>query len=454
MEDTSEKRPRVQREKPANTVNEPDNDGSGRRNGREGGQNARNKAKNRNNANGGGGGGGRRAERERERDVEKEPAVVIEVQRPATSARVKRRHWGLILSFLLLVVGPAAGAGYYLYTHAVDQYSSSIGFAVRTEEIGAAVEILGGISELSGSSSSDTDILYAFIQSQKLVETLDEKYDLRGTYSAPSEDPVFAFDPEGSIEDLIDYWRRMVTVYYDSGTGLIEVEVLAFQPEYAQLMAQAIYDESTELINSLSAIARSDATRYATEELERAVERLKDSRETITAYRTRNQIVDPAADIQSQMGLLGTLQVQLAEALIELDLLRENTRENDPRVRQATRRIEVIEERIEAERQKFGLSGAATSTSANYASIVAEFERLTVDREFAEQAYTAALTNYDAALSEAQRQSRYLAAYVEPTLAESAQYPRRMLLTALVTGFLFLGWSILMLVYYSIRDRR
>jgi capsular polysaccharide transport system permease protein len=153
------------------------------------------------------------------------------------------------------------------------------------------------------------------------------------------------------------------------------------------------------------------------------------------------------------MGLLNTLNQQLAEALITLDLLRETTRADDPRIAQAERRIEVIEARIAEERRKFGV-GDASSDTGDYASVMAEFERLSVDREFAERAYIAALSAFDGARAEAQRQSRYLAAYVRPTLAETAEYPGRILLTGLVGLFLLLAWAILALVYYSLRDRR
>lgn len=90
----------------------------------------------------------------------------------------------------------------------------------------------------------------------------------------------------------------------------------------------------------------------------------------------------------------------------------------------------------------------------SYVTLVGEFERLAVDQEFAERAYLSALAGYDIALAEAQRQSRYLAAYVTPTVAERAEYPQRWIIFLIVSTFLLIGWSILMLVFYSVRDRR
>ncbi|MCE6966917.1 sugar transporter, partial [Cereibacter sphaeroides] len=91
---------------------------------------------------------------------------------------------------------------------------------------------------------------------------------------------------DDEIEDLVDYWKRMVRISYDSTTGLIELRVHAFAPKDAQIIAQMILDESTRMINELSAIARADATRYAREELDKAVERLREQRVAVTEFRS------------------------------------------------------------------------------------------------------------------------------------------------------------------------
>ena len=243
---------------------------------------------------------------------------------PARPARVRRRHWGVLLTFMIFVATPIGTSAWYLWTRAADQFASTVGFSVRKEDVSSAIEILGGITDLSGSSSSDTDILYEFIQSQRLVADIDAELDLRHMWSLPvATDPVFAYHAPGTIEDLVTQWGRMVRIYYDSGTGLMEVRALAFRPEDATAITTAIYDRSTKMINQLSDIAREDAVRYAREELDRSVDRLKTARAALTAFRNRTQIVDPAVDIQTQAGLLGTLQGQMAEALIELDLLKD-----------------------------------------------------------------------------------------------------------------------------------
>lgn len=374
---------------------------------------------------------------------------LIEVAPAARPAKMQLRHWMILLSFLLVVVTPVAGAAVYLYTRAADQYASKVGFTVRREESSSAMEILGGLTSLSSASSSDTDILYEFIQGQKLIRLIDADLDLRTLYSRPENDPYFSLPNDASIEDLVEYWADMARIYYAPGTGLIEVEIRAFRPEDAKAIAEALFRHSSTMINELSSIARSDTTRYAKEELDVAVERLKIARQALTRFRNEKRIVDPSADLQGQTGLINSLQAQLAEGLIDLDMLASSTRDSDPRVEQAKRRIEVIERRIEEERRKLGASSGEA-----FADVVGEFEVLKVDMEFAERTYFSALSTYDGALSEAGRQSRYLATYLEPTLAEKPQYPKRMLDLTVLALILFGIWTILILIYYSLKDRR
>ena len=252
----------------------------------------------------------------------------------------------LLLSFLLCVCAPLLLTVGYLWSQAVDQYASNLGFTVRREEAPSAVDILGGLSKLSNASSSDSDILYEYIQSQELVQKIDARLDLRKIYSAHYDtDPVFSLRPDSSIEELVAYWQKMVLIAYAPGTGLIEVRVKAFTSEEAHQVAEMIFAESSVMINELSAIAREDAMRYAREELDAAVEQLKDARQALTAFRSRTQIVDPSADIQLQMGLLNTLQQQLGTELISYDLLLTNVQEGDPRLQQSQQRINAIRAR-------------------------------------------------------------------------------------------------------------
>ncbi|GIX12465.1 MAG: hypothetical protein KatS3mg118_0424 [Paracoccaceae bacterium] len=380
---------------------------------------------------------------------------VTPLSRPAPApARVsgRRSPWLLLASFLIMVCGPAAFVIHYLWWVAADRYHSVVGFSVRSEEPLSTTPELPFNLPKGFTGALDSDILYEFIRSQQLVEKLDAELNLREIYNRRPEDWVFSFGENRPIEDLVEYWRYMVDVNYDTSTALIEVTAYAFTPEDAQRITRAILRESTELINSLSQTAREDAIRYAERDLAEAEARLKEIRLALRRFRDQTQTADPAKDVEVQMGVIMALQQQLAEALISRAELADVARPNDPRIAELDRRIRAIEQQIEAEKSRLGTGGEQTHTAL--ADRIGAFEELTTDLQFAEEAYKQAKAAYDLARIEARRQSRYLAAHIEPTFAQSSQYPQRWLLAFLAIGALVALWGLMMLVWYNVGDRR
>lgn len=412
---------------------------------------------------GGGKGGGKRKKLRKWRSRAKAALTELETLREQQSAfpvarpaQMKKRHWGLIASFMLMVLVPLAVAVFYLFAVAEDQYASTAGFTVRSQDSSGANDLLGGLASFAGNTAaSDSDILYEFIQSQEMAAAVEARLNLRGHYSQHwPADWAFSIWPDATLEELVWYWQRIARISYDSGSGLVEVQAVAFDPEMARAVSRAIVDESQIRINALNEQARADAMHYAEADLAEAVERLKLAREELTRFRTRTRIVDPEADIQGRMGVMNNLQQQLAEALIQYDLLAGTVSPGDVRLKQGQQQIEVIRERINIERQTFASSNTDTgAVGEDYPSLISEFERLTVDREYAEEVYRAALTALETARDDAARQSLYLATYIKPTLAQEAEYPRRFVLSGLAGLFLVLIWAISALIYYSIRDR-
>ena len=367
------------------------------------------------------------------------------------SARMHLRHWVMLASFLLSVVAPLAVVATYLWTRAADQYHSEVAFSIRSEEIAsAAAGLIGALTQMSSGTASDADILYEYIRSQEIVARIDETLDLHAIYNHAEGDPYFTLGPAREIEALHSQWGRMVEVNFESGTGIIHVQARAFTPEDATAVAGQILAQSNALVNALSEQAREDAIRFARDELAEATENLRTVRGELSEFRRRYNVIDPGADVAGQMSLLNALSAELAQALVDRDVLTSYSGEGDQRVAQADRRIAAITARLNEERNSLGINGV----SATLPELVGRYEELLVDLEFASTAYTQALAGLAAARAEARRQSRYLAPHIQPTSAESALYPRRSLIAGLTGMFLLLGWGILMLAYYNVRDNR
>jgi capsular polysaccharide transport system permease protein len=233
----------------------------------------------------------------------------------------------------------------------------------------------------------------------------------------------------------------------------LSLNVRAFSAEAAQAIAAASLDEASDMINRLSNEARTDIVASSGTDLDTAMERLRNARLAMAEFRIRNNVVDPVADLQADLSVIASLQQELAQHQIALDILRSDAqparRGDEQRLAEAETGIAAIKARIADERAKFG-----GGQERDYVALLSEFEDLTLNTEFAQQAYLGALAAHEAARADAQRQTRYLSAHIAPTWAESAVHPRRWLLLGMVAGFGFLLWATVSLGAAGLADRR
>ncbi|WP_331376785.1 RkpR, polysaccharide export protein [Sinorhizobium chiapasense] len=375
-------------------------------------------------------------------------------------SKLRRRHAIIGASFLGLVAIPATLASLYMAFIAVDQYHSSTSFAVRSIEGGVSSDILGMFTQASaGSTISDSYILMDYILSERMVEVADRKFKLEYMYATRGLDYFYGIGSEIPIEDKLEYWRNMVTVSFDHASGIMQVTVKAFDPKQAREMAQFIVDQSDNLVNSLSLAARNDVLRAAQDEVLAGEARLSKARAGLREYRDRSQEVDPVEGAKIALQLIGSLEQQLTQLNADLATAKSQMGDDTPRIRVLKTRIESLEQQIAVERQRLGtgdnagVSTARDTSAQDVAGRIAQFEELETEREFAERAYTAALTSLEKARLEANNRQRYLALFIEPTLSEMAQYPSRLLNVFLVTLGLLFAWGIGVMSYYNIRDR-
>ena len=92
-----------------------------------------------------------------------------------------------------------------------------------------------------------------------------------------------------------------------------------------------------------------------------------------------------------------------------------------------------------------GSGGSLTNKAATY-------ERLALDRAFADKQLAVALTSLESARSEAQRKQLYLERVVQPNRPDVATEPKRLrsIITIFVLGLV--AWGVLTLLAASVRE--
>jgi capsular polysaccharide transport system permease protein len=378
------------------------------------------------------------------------PASSHERRRPQ---RQRRRI--LLWSLGLLVLLPTALASIYFGLIASDQFVVEVRFAVRSSngaQSGDALSLFGAIPNAS-STVTDSYIVIDYLQSRELVDKLNERIGLRKIYARPEVDYLSRFDDTLSVEEFVKYWRKMLKAGFDVASQVVAVEVRAFTAEDAKKVATALLELSEELINEISARARADSVRSSLQEVKRMEDLLRLHRGALRSFRDTQQEFDPTKQAEARYSLLGKLEEGLSQAKTRLGNLRSFMGKDAPSVLVLNSEIASLERQVAEERAKLGKDEATAARGREtLGGLVANYEELVVDREFAEKAYVSALSSLERARVEADRQQRYVAAFVRPTLPEEALYPRRIVASITVFAVALVLWALGVLIVYAIRD--
>ena len=363
--------------------------------------------------------------------------------RPAWQGFV-RRHALLFATFVL----PSVIGALYYGVIAADRYTSEAQFVVRSPSK-AGVDQLSSVIRSTGTerASDEASAVHQFVKSRDAVDLLLREAELRAILSRPESDPVWRFPgwfSKDLREKLYDRYLDFVSIKQDSGTGISTLVVQSFRPEDSVKVAQVLLQGSETLINRLNDRARRDTIRAAEAEVDIAKERAFERREELTTFRTRVGTVDPAKTSQSLLETIGKLSFESAQVNAQLAEAQRNSPQG-PQIANLRNRIQAIDQQIVEEKRRIGGSAQAL------APIIADYERLVLEREFADRALASALASLENARIDSQRQQLYLERVVEPHAADYPAQPKRLMWIAIVIMLSGSVFSILRSLINNIR---
>jgi capsular polysaccharide transport system permease protein len=349
--------------------------------------------------------------------------------------KLKAGNW----LFIATVVVPTLVASIYYGLLASDVYVSESKFVVRSPDKPAASG-LGVILKSAGFANAGDEIYAAqsFATSRDALKALNGNTgSFKRAYSRPEISIFDRFNPlgfTGSFEDLYRYFQHKVQLQNDSSTSITTLSVRAYTPQDAYKFNQQLLEMSEATVNRLNARGRQDLIRYAQVELDEAKVRAQTAAVALAAYRNRSGIVDPEQQATAQMQMVSKLQDSLIAAKTELAQLQRYTPEN-PRIPVVATQIGTVQGEIDRELGKV----AGDRRSLAVSSI--QFQRLTLENEFAGKQLAAALASLEQARNEAQRKQAYVERIVQPNLPDDPSEPRRLrgILTTLIVGLVIYG---------------
>jgi capsular polysaccharide transport system permease protein len=369
----------------------------------------------------------------------------------AWAPRLKQRAARINRLFIATVLVPTILASLYFGWIASDIYISESRFVVRSSQRQAPT----GISALiQGSgftrSQDDTYSVHEYMRSRDALKKLDEQFSLNQKFSSNNIDLFSRFaglDWDNSFEALHQFYQKRLSVDLDTLSSISTLKVSAFSAEDAYLINQKLLQMSEDLVNTLNQRGRQDMIRFAAEEVKIAEQNAKAATLAISKYRGEKAVFDPEKQSALQLQQISKLQDELIANKTQLAQVRSLTRDN-PQIPALQNRVAALMAEIAAETAK--VAGGERSLSSKSA----EYERLVLDRAFAEKLLGAALASLEQARNDAQRKQLYIERIVQASKPDVAVEPRRIrnICATFILGLM--AWGIFSLLLAGVREHR
>jgi capsular polysaccharide transport system permease protein len=157
-------------------------------------------------------------------------------------------------------------------------------------------------------------------------------------------------------------------------------------------------------------------------------------------------VIDPERQSTIPLQQIGRLQDELVETRSQIATL-ERLAPDNPQLPPLRQRARLLQGEIGAVNARVAGSGSRT-----LADKAASFQRLSLEKEFADKMLASALSTLEQARNEAQRKQLYLERIVQPSLPDAPMEPRRLrgvVVTALIS---LVVWGILALLLAGVRE--
>ena len=382
------------------------------------------------------------------------PVVAAEENKPVLKPEKSKKRWLSKISPLMwvTVIVPTLVSVVYFGVMASDRYTSQSSFVVRSPKSQSSLSGLGAILQGTGFTRAQDDIytVQEYMRSRSSLEELRQSLPVREFYEAKGD--VFSrfngFGFRGEEEAFYQYYRDQLNITFDAVSGISTLNVTAFDAAESQKINSALLKQGEALINQLNDRARSDTVRYAEEVVKVAEERVKEASQNLTDYRIENGVFDLKTQSEVQMGLVSKLQDELIVIQTQLDQVRAVTPEN-PQIPGLMAREKSL--RKEISQQLRAISGSGKQSLSNQA---ADYQRVFLENQLAEQQLAAAITSLESAKAEADRQQLYLEVISSPNLPDLAHEPKRLynIVATLIIGLMIFG--IVSLLTASVREHK
>lgn len=347
------------------------------------------------------------------------------------------------------VVACFAIAVIYFGLIASDRYVSRAELVVKQADqvkmLPDALSMLG----LGGNNHQDVLLIQDYLKSADLLDKLDKEMGLKAHYQSDKVDFFSRLPKNVSREEFLKYYRDHLTLRLDDLSGVLTIELQAFDPEYGQRVVAFMLKESEGFINKLGHQVALEQLAFVENEVNRAYQRLQGEKAKVLEFQNTHHLISPESSSSTRMGVVSHIEAQLAQQQAKLKQLQSYMKESAPSVVSVQAIVDALNAQLAQEKSK--LTGVDKDAMNE---VTASYMDVETQATLAADVYKTGLISLEQARIEAYRKLKHLLVISQPTLAEDAEYPRRLYNLATIAVLLCLLYGLIVMGLATLREHQ
>lgn len=365
--------------------------------------------------------------------------------------RLAHRSWqqSLKLGSFLWVILCFVIAMIYFSAIASDRYVSRAELVIKQADqikmLPDALSMLG----IGGSNHQDVLLIQDYLISPDLILILDKELKLKTHYQNDKIDYFSRLPENVSQEQFIKYYREHLTLHLDELSGVLTIELQAFDPEYGQEVVGQMLKESEIFINKLGHQVALEQLAFVEKEVDRAYQRVQAEKAKVLEFQNNHHLISPESTSTSRIGVVSQIEGELVRQQAQLKQLQSYMKETAPAIISVRARVDALTQQLSQEQSR--LTGTDKDAMNE---VTARYLDVKTQANLAADLYKTGLISLEQARVEAYRKLKHLLIITQPTRAEEAEYPRRLYNLATIGVLLCLFYSLIVMGLATLREHQ
>ena len=177
---------------------------------------------------------------------------------------------------------------------------------------------------------------------------------------------------------------------------------------------------------------------------------MQNAKNELLTFQSRYGVFDPLKQAEAKANLTTSIESKIAEKETQLTTMQTYLNENAPQIVMLKSEINALKKQLAKETSKI----ISSNNSKRLNNLAAKFQDLTIEAQFAQDAYTVALASVETTRIESSRKIKQLVIIQGASEPQSPEYPKKLYNIITIFAILSMVYGIIKLIVSIIEEHR